>query len=349
MWRFHRIGGDSAFTITSWTHDSDVLCSNENGEVFTANTGKNKEKETCEIWTVSLHSTGKGVRIQSAKYGKLLAFSGHDLYTVDREEGTAWELEPAHSNQFFISATCHDKRLSTTKDYPLTQSNRSAEEKWVIESDVIGRFTIRSKEHGMHLGSSDDGSIVISESKQTSWTIGSSPHGSGGVFIQSAEHCKRLSCDDNGHPYTTDSSGGWETWRLEPILPNVMTRKTMWSLVGIGIGMSTMPFAVMGAIGAIGFEAGGIAAGSMAAGMMSSSGGVVAGGTVATLQSIGAAGLGAAGASAAATAGAAVGGLTSLSVAAATNSLVTEQQMIRQEEPERHLPLCSWRMWNQMS
>ena len=56
------------------------------------------------------------------------------------------------------------------------------------------------------------------------------------------------------------------------------------------------PFAVVGAVGAIGFTSGGIAAGSMAASMMSSSaiasgGGVAAGGVVATLQSIGAAGL----------------------------------------------------------
>ncbi len=50
------------------------------------------------------------------------------------------------------------------------------------------------------------------------------------------------------------------------------------------------PFAVVGAVGAIGFTSGGIAAGSMAASMMSSSaiasgGGVAAGGVVATLQS----------------------------------------------------------------
>ena len=60
--------------------------------------------------------------------------------------------------------------------------------------------------------------------------------------------------------------------------------------------MVAAPVVIGGALGALGFTAGGIAANSVAAGMMSSAalanGGVVAtGGTVAILQSVGAAGI----------------------------------------------------------
>jgi len=137
-------------------------------------------------------------------------------------------------------------------------------------------------------------------------------------------------------------------------MPPTISGKQIWSLVGIGVTTISlavaMPFAVMGVVGAIGFGSGGIAAGSAAAGMMSAEaiaagGGVAAGGTVATLQSIGATGLGAAGTAAAATAGAAVGGLSSAGVVAATNSLGKEKKSVTLKEPEKHWPLCSWRMW----
>mmetsp|Transcript_150040 Transcript_150040/g.482241 ORF Transcript_150040/g.482241 Transcript_150040/m.482241 type:complete len:407 (+) Transcript_150040:70-1290(+) len=84
------------------------------------------------------------------------------------------------------------------------------------------------------------------------------------------------------------------------------------------------PFAVMGVVGALGFQTGGIVAGSTAAGMMSAEaaaagGGVAAGGLVATLQSIGAAGLGTAATAGAVTTGAAAGGITAGALGLAAN------------------------------
>lgn len=348
VWRFTRVDGAGTFIITSWTHDNKVLCSNGDGGVFTT---ENKHG-SWEKWKISIHPKSHGVGIQSIEHGRFLAFSGHDLYTMDKEDDTAWHLEPAHGNRFFISATCHDKRLSSTNEHPFTHHNREAWEKWVIEpTNNMGHFTIRSQEHGTYLGSSEDGGLVVSGNQQH-WVIIVSSHG--GFFIQSVEHGRKLSCDDNGHPYTTEASEGWETWRLEPIMPGTLTGKQIWSWVSIGATAAAtavvMPFAVMGAIGAMGFGAAGIVEGTLAAGMMSaeaiaSGGGVAAAGTVATLQSIGAAGLGAAGASAAATAGALAGGLTSLGVVAASKGLANEQERIKLEEPEKHLPLCSWRVW----
>mmetsp|Transcript_26261 Transcript_26261/g.60027 ORF Transcript_26261/g.60027 Transcript_26261/m.60027 type:complete len:403 (-) Transcript_26261:41-1249(-) len=351
VWRFHRSDDDGTFIITSWTRDHKVLCSDGSGRVFTT-----KNKEGCwEKWRISRQPGTHGVKIQSVEHDRFLAFSGHDLYTMDKEEDTVWHLEPAHGNQFFISATCQDKRLSSSEDHPFTHRNRKPWEKccekWVIEPTYseMGNFTIRSLERGKYLGSEQDGRLVLSESKHH-WSIESSPH-EGSVVIKSVEHDLQLSCDENGHAHTTYRACGRKTWRLEPIMPCTISSK---QIVGTGsaaiISAVAAPFAVVGIVGAIGFGSGGITAGSIAAWMMSTEaiaagGGVAAGGTVATLQSIGAAGLGAAGASVAAATGAVVGGgLSSAGVAAASNALVNEQS-VRLNEPEKHLPLCSWRMW----
>mmetsp|Transcript_21630 Transcript_21630/g.30936 ORF Transcript_21630/g.30936 Transcript_21630/m.30936 type:complete len:394 (-) Transcript_21630:293-1474(-) len=347
VWRFTKVNDDGHFIITSWTHDHKVLCSNPDGGVFTT---ENKHG-SWEMFKISPHPNKNGVRIESVEHGRYLAFSGHDLYTMDKEEDTAWHLEPA-TIHFFISSTCHDKRLSSSHDHPFTHHNRKPWEKWVIEptNDQIGHFILRSLEHGKYLGSEEDGRLNVSEGKHR-WVIISSPHD--GVFIQSVEHERKLACNDNGHAYTSEDSGGWETWRLEPIMPGTISGKQIWSFVGIGVATVVtavaIPFAAMGVVGAMGFGAEGIAAGSMAAGMMSAEaiaggGAVAASGTVATLQSIGVVGLGAAGASAAAGAGALVGGLSSLGVVAAGRGLENELEgtMV---ELANSLPLCSWRMW----
>lgn len=351
VWRFTKLDEEGTFLITSWTHDNKVLCSNGEGGVFTTeNKGGSWER-----WNISLHPNGHGVRIRSVEHGRYLAYSGQDIYTMDKEEDTAWNLVPAHGNRFFISATCHDKRLSSSIGHPFTSGNRKAWEVWVVEpvNNQIGHFTIRSQEHGKYLASLNDGRIIVRESQQH-WTIHASPHG--GFFIQSVDDCRKLSCNDNGDPFTADTSsdGGWETWHLEAVLPHTISGKQIWSWVGIGVTTITlavsMPFAVMGIVGAMGFGSGGIAAGSMAAGMMSaeaiaSGGAVAAGGTVASLQSIGAVGLGVAGASAAATTGAVVGGLVSSGAAAASGGLSNHQRRISLEKAGVYLPLCSWQMW----
>ena len=97
VWRF--IKDDSGdFIITSWTHDQKVLCSDGDGRVYTT---ENKEG-SWEKWRISLN--GHGVRIQSVEHGRSLAFSGQDLYTMDKDEDTSWHLQPAHRNQFFLSS-----------------------------------------------------------------------------------------------------------------------------------------------------------------------------------------------------------------------------------------------------
>ncbi|KAL7543965.1 hypothetical protein ACHAXR_013377 [Thalassiosira sp. AJA248-18] len=301
VWRFINVDNSGTFIITSWTHDHKVLCSDGGGGVFTT---ENKEG-SWEKWRISLHPKSHGVRIESVEHRRFLAFSGHDLYTMDKEEDTAWNLEPAHGNHFFISATCHDKRLSSSIDHTFTHHNREAWEKWVLEPDN-GLFALRSLKHGKYL-CSEDGNLTVSGSGD-SWAIISSPHG--GFFIQ-LDGCK-LSCDGNGHLCTTeDRAGCWETWRLEPIMPGTISGKQIWSLVGAGlsvIGLTAVaPMAVMRVVkGGKGIWAERVAQGSMAVGMIAAEAIAEGGGVVAFHD---------------------------------------DQERVKIETSRERLPLCSWRMW----
>ena len=199
-----------AFIITSWNHDRKVLCSKPDGGVYTT---ENKQG-SWERWKICLHPNGHGVKIQSVEHGRCLAFSGEDIYTMDKEEDTAWNLVPAHGHQFFISATCHDKRLSSSNEHPFTHHNRKAWETWVVEPrySEIGHFIIRSQEHGKYLGSSCDGVLFVRDYPHN-WAIEII---NGGIYIQSAEHGRKLSCNGDGHTYTVDANGGWELGVLSP-------------------------------------------------------------------------------------------------------------------------------------
>jgi hypothetical protein len=138
-------------------------------------------------------------------------------------------------------------------------------------------------------------------------------------------------------------------------MPSTISGKQIGSLVGVGVGTLVLaiaaPFAVMGVVGALGFQAGGIVAGSAAAGMMSAEaiaagGGVAAGGTVATLQSIGAVGLGIAGTTTAVSAGAATGLFIGSSALVATGAMHKDAfSSTNVDQPEYLFPLCSWRQW----
>lgn len=269
VWRFSKSGDDDTFVITSWTHHKKVLRSDGAGRVFTTE----NEDGNWEKWRVVKHPTREGVMIESVEHGGFLAFSGHDLYTMDKENDSSWFIEPA-TNHFFISNVSHDRRLSSSDKNPFTSENRKDWEKWIIQPDGdMGEFSIRSVTHGKYLHSvENDDELVVNEYKHL-WIIKSSPHG--GVYIQSTKTGRHLSCNHNERAYTTDNThnGGWETWKLEPIMPGTISGKQIWSMVGIGattIGLAVaMPFAVMGVVGAMGFGSGGIAAGSVAAGMVS--------------------------------------------------------------------------------
>ncbi|KAL3799620.1 hypothetical protein ACHAWO_008936 [Cyclotella atomus] len=173
VWRFSKSGDDDTFVITSWTHHKKVLRSDGAGRVFTTE----NEDGNWEKWRVVKHPTREGVMIESVEHGGFLAFSGHDLYTMDKENDSSWFIEPA-TNHFFISNVSHDRRLSSSDKNPFTSENRKDWEKWIIQPDGdMGEFSIRSVTHGKYLHSvENDDELVVNEYKHL-WIIKSSPHG----------------------------------------------------------------------------------------------------------------------------------------------------------------------------
>ena len=167
---------------------------------------------------------------------------------------------------------------------------------------AYGLFSIRSIEHGKYLSLSDGGDLIVSKYK-FSWAIISS---SGGVFIQSDGY--KLSCDDNGKLYTTEnSSGGWETWRLEAILPGAtMNGKQILTLLGASASVAGLaiitPVALSFAVKRGNFDGAEIVVkGSIVTGTMA--------------------------------------------VKSCKAAFQNDQGLISCEHSEEQLPLCSWRMW----
>lgn len=366
VWRFIEAGKGNVL-ISSCTHKTRFLCSNPEGNVYTTT----NRFGSWEKWSIEKDPASRGIIIKSSDHGKVLKTDGNGLCTSeshDLEEPCGiWCAETACSQVYFISATCHDKRIGTSHHSPFTTTNRKGWEQWKIEKDKNNDcFTISSVAHGQkYLGSSQDGKVLVKSSAGSSelWEIKESLHG--GYFLVSKEHLNCLACNDRGHLYTSSKQyGGWETWRLEPVMPSgeemgMMTAIGIAGGVTIGL-MISAPFIAMGAIGAIGFTEGGIAAGSVAAGMMSAEaiaagGGVAAGGTVAALQSIGVLGLGLGGTSAAVGAGALAGGVIGSTVVGGTRAVLGSGDALKKGSVDQTKvplnknicrPLCDWRIWN---
>lgn len=355
VWRFIEVG-EGRLIITSWTHDSRVLCSDPDGKIQTT---KNKHG-AWEEWTVE-RSSDSGVLIQSAAHpGRFLCFNEtNGLFTSDdsTQEGVEWRLEPANRDVFYLTCTSRDKRLSSkTEGCVLSSSNRKDWEQWTLKRQEEGWFSISSKSFGMFLASSENGEVYTTEKldNHIRWTIDELQ--GGGISLISCEFHRRLVMDGDGHLCTSkiemDEDG--VSWILEPCMPHSISGGQITAIVGASVaGLAVVvaaPFAVMTAVGALGFGAGGITGGSIAAGMMSAEavaagGGVVAGGTVATLQSIGAAGLGFAGTSAALGGGAVVGSVIVGSTVVGIDTKDRHAEPCSVVTPTINRPLSNWRSW----
>ena len=219
------------------------------------------------------------------------------------EDWEVWRfIRDESSGHFIITSWVHeDKSLCSGPDgWVFTTENKDKEGTW----DKQCEWRIMSSPNAEGL---KNDTTIVSEKKQL-WNMGRSMRERGGYLILSAEYGRRLTLDENGNLFTEDVA-----CQLGPNHSQKLSRKHLLR-VGVTAAAAAVlgPYAVVSAVGAIGFTAGGIAAGSTASWMMSlganaAGGGVVAGGLVATLQSIGAAGLGFTGTAVAAGAGAVTG------------------------------------------
>jgi len=357
VWRFIE-AGDGHVRIVSW-HDNHFLCSDDKGKVWTT---QNIEGEW-DKWVVELADDYKsGVVFKSVSHGRYLQIenNGKRFSTCAFMKGKpcTWHIAAANRQEFFLSSPLYDRRIGSNKSDITCTSNRKSWEAWELHCQDGGFVSFRSKKFGKNLCSDQDGNLYQTDfvGENALWKIETSPTNS--TYILSKTSGKYLSYDDRGERFLTHSGNqqpeAFKVWSLEPVLPSTTTGTKMRNLT-IGGSMAAIsiiaaPFAVVGAVGAMGFGSAGVAGGSMAAGMMSaeaiaSGGAIAAGGTVATLQSIGAAGLGVAGTAASMSAGAVVGAST-LGISAIASkgpSSMGESTMATATGLNR--PFCAWTSW----
>lgn len=351
VWRFVE-AGEGHIRIMSW-HDNHFLLSDRNGKVSTTdNMAGDWEKWEVDLAPGRFH----GVTIKSVSHGRYLQVeSDNTLSTTEFFKGgrCIWHVSSANRRNFFLSSPTHDKRIGCTEEKIQSTRNRKDWEVWELvtyEGDGLVDVALRSRKFGTYICSDQDGNLYQGKSFGVNalWKIQSSSN-----RIVSKASGRYLSCDGDKLS-TSNHPGPSEQWCLEPVMPITCTasqmRNKIFGYKVAAISIIAAPFAVVGAIGALGFGAGGIAAGSAAAGMMSAEaiaagGTVVAGGTVATLQSIGAVGLGFAGTAASMSAGAVVG-----ASAVGISEAVSTGHQSRGESTEttviaHNRPFCDWESW----
>lgn len=362
VWRFIE-AGDGHVRIMSW-HDGYILCSDEYGKVWTTRSRSRSYKNNAgesDKWDVELTPDGsEGVVFKSVSHGRYLqAKNCGELSTCEFMNGTpaVWHITAANSQQFFLSSLAQDRRIGCNKGGIVSTKNRKDWEVWELHHEDNGFVSLRSRKFGKILSSDQDGNLYQTDhvGQNALWKIEISPTGT--LHMVSKISGRYLSSNENGEKFSTRSIShpeASECWSLEPALPSTITGKKMMNL-SIGGSVAALsivaaPFAVMGAVGAMGFGSAGIAGGSMAAGMMSaeaiaSGGAIAAGGTVATLQSIGAAGLGVAGTAASMSAGAVVGASTIGISAAASKGPSSMGESTTATATDFNRPFCAWRSW----
>jgi hypothetical protein len=215
-----------------------------------------------------------------------------------------WEvwrfIRDESSDLFIIASLVHEDKILCSGPDGRVFTTENKEGTW----DKQCEWRIMSYPNAEGL---ENDTTIVSEKKQL-WNIVPSMRERGGYLILSAEYGRRLTLDENGNLFTEDVACQLGFNHSQKLSRKQLLRVGVTAAAAAVLG----PYAVVSAVGAMGFTAGGIAAGSTASWMMSlganaAGGGVVAGGLVATLQSIGAAGLGFTGTAVSAGAGAVTG------------------------------------------
>jgi len=219
--------------ITSWTHHTRVLCSNADGEVYTADkkklesSWKHKMNNKLNCWKIELPPVNdccndndddgdndhEGVVIKSVVHNRYLKWDGKKLQTVPSFNNKnnknssidggifTWQLESAHNQTYFVSiGSGLDRQLSCsksddTKNKISLTKNRKEREEWRL--DLVG-------------GDNDDNSATV---------------------LYSKVHEKYLGSNPEGEVYLTSNIGDWELWKLKQALSPKNTNTDGSSLI----------------------------------------------------------------------------------------------------------------------
>jgi hypothetical protein len=268
VFRFIEVGYGHV-AISSWTHSRKFLSSDPDGTVSTTE----NRLGHWEKW--KLQKTDHGVHIVSVAHpGRYLTIGNklangqrgdEDLLTTTKPGDFAkWHLDAAHSHVYHLKSTVQinkkDTFLSSNKRGAFLSKHRRDWEEWRMERTHDGCVSLFSLVHKAYLGSNSLGNIVTTTSKGdwSIWEMEESPYG--GIFLISKMHLRILAVgEDNKLCTSMDQYTELETWKLEPRLPLSLSGGKILALgaagvVGVALTVA-MPYAVLGAVEAVGMTA----------------------------------------------------------------------------------------------
>jgi len=218
VFRFVEAGHGGFVQITSWTHDSYLLYSNQYGKV-----GMTQNVESPNtLWAITrfhgVDGTPGGILLRSVRHGKYLsALSDTELATVEEQNfsfaAVQWELEAANSNVFF---------LTTTTTTPLSVASKSSSTNSTNHHFLSSRST--GKVFSAKRGKDWEEwklEVVPSEGKRlegeedSKLPANKSLHQANLFSIYSTKHKKYLGSSEDGKVYTTELREESEYWELE--------------------------------------------------------------------------------------------------------------------------------------
>ncbi|KAL3935414.1 MAG: hypothetical protein SGBAC_009063 [Bacillariaceae sp.] len=228
VFRFVEAGHGGYVQITSWTHDSYLLYSNQYGKVGMTRNGESPNT----LWDISrfraVDGTPGGILLKSVRHDRYLsALSDKELATVEEKEfnfaAVQWDLEPANKNLFFFTTT-----TTTT-----TATGAAAASKQSSPSDTVNHHFLSSRSNGKvfstkHGKDWEEWELkpVVQQEECKSLNDDEEQDrkpAAAGEFaepanlfsIYSNKHQKYLGSSEDGSVFTTDSLGEFEYWELE--------------------------------------------------------------------------------------------------------------------------------------
>ena len=230
VWRFVESGIQGQVYLTSWTHSSKVLKTDEDGIVTTTD---DRHEPGTKWRVVPDHSSmmdHDGVILKSS-YDNVLCTNGQQLVCKPQDElelsfewDYVWHLYAAHRQRFYIKA--NRRFISISSELPSAVRSTSITEQWEVMVDSDENLMFRNVETGHFLGSSWDGTVhlVMSPSDDEKWM-----RSHNNVFT-SVKHQRHLTSVGNFLMTQPEPM----PWQVIPAMPNSLSRSQQVQLVVAG-------------------------------------------------------------------------------------------------------------------
>uniref|UniRef100_A0A7S4HMR6 Fascin domain-containing protein n=1 Tax=Odontella aurita TaxID=265563 RepID=A0A7S4HMR6_9STRA len=280
IWRFTEIGdGTGAVRISSFCHSKIFFTSDGVGRVRTT---EDWREDGCR-WTVHkapVNPPHGGVVVKSNSSGRVLSICGRALHTTPEKSAgifSVWHLDAAHRQHYYIYTVGTGERVGASANAPYLTKNpmKWPAEEWRVDAmDTTGEtVALYSKAKKAYLASQDCGKSILLPhmSESALWKMSESLEGFTFVSVPHGRTLTRtlhtVSPEDTPKLIRNKAD---DKFRLDPSLPrqvNATKLKTFGIATAVAVGTTVaVPFAIGGAVAALGVAEMSVAAEAVAIG-----------------------------------------------------------------------------------